>query len=76
MGAVTLPCLRALVDGFVVVGVGTGWVPRALTPSVTCKAGLFLLGKWEKLLRFLSGPCVCDLGRGNILYLDFGDFCV
>lgn len=49
MGAVTSPCLRVLVDDFVVLGARTGWMPQALT---SCKAGL-LLGKWEKLLWFL-----------------------
>ena len=33
MGGVTLLCLRAPVDDFMVLGAGTGWVPQALTPS-------------------------------------------
>lgn len=74
MGAVTSPCLGAPVDDFTVRGVGTGQMPQALTPSTPCKAGSLLLGKRGKLLRFLLWSSVRDLGRGNFLYWDFGDF--
>lgn len=50
MGAVPSLRLGALVADFVVLRAGTGWVPWALAPSTPRKAGLLLLGKWEKLL--------------------------
>lgn len=53
MGGVTSPCLGAPVDDFMVLGAGTGRIVQALTPSAPRKAGPLLLGKWEKLLRFL-----------------------
>lgn len=51
MGAV----LGALVGDFMVLGAGTGWMPRALT-----------LRKWEKLLLFLSWSICVWSGEGKL----------
>lgn len=58
MGAVTSLCLRALVGDFMVLGAGTGGMPRALT-----------LGRWEKLLLVLPWSTCVWSGEGKLSVL-------